>query len=269
MYRTLANCSECLQEVIKMREENPSQLVKKNSILRKKWFLPSMYLACVALVMVGAFWYQGNQDGSKDSKIVKNANEISNHGDQPSVEVNQSFENFALPLTDSENVVIKKQFYDINGSEEQQEAALVQYGDTYQPNTGIDYALKDNASFNVLASMTGTVTRVQTDPLLGNLIEIEHDKGLVTQYSSISDISVKVGDKVEQGSTIAKSARNEINEDANIHLHFEMRKDGVAVNPLNFFKKSLSALKNTSETVQPEKEKGKEKAGQENSETEE
>lgn len=255
-------------EVIEMREENPSQLVKKNSILRKKWFLPSMYLACVALVMVGAFWYQSTQDGTDKSKSAKNA-EVSNH--EPSVEVNQSFENFTLPLTDSENVVIKKQFYDINGTNEQQEAALVQYGDTYQPNTGVDYGQKDNATFNVLASMSGTVTRVQTDPLLGNLVEIEHDKGLVTLYSSLSDISVKVGDKVKQGETIAKAGKSEINADANVHLHFEMRKDGVAVNPLSFIKKPLSALKSTdtTDTIQPSDEQGKEKASQEDSKPEE
>ncbi len=227
-------------EVMKMREENPSQ-EKKNKIANHKWFLPGVYIACVALVMIGAFWYQSTLD---TPNVNPNSSaQISDNTSQPSLEVNKPLENFVMPLADSDKVVIKGQFYDINGDEGQQEAALVKYGDTYQPNTGIDYALKDNASFDVLAAMSGTVTRVQNDALLGNVVEIEHEKGLVTQYSSITNIAVKAGDKVMQGTSIAKAGRSEINKDAAVHVHFEMRKDGTAVNPNNFLKKPLSSLK--------------------------
>ncbi len=222
-----------------MREENPSP--KKNNLLNQKWFLPAVYLACVALIMIGAVWYQNGKENSATPK--KQGAESQSDKHFPAIEVNKPIENFTMPILDSENVVIKGQFYDINGDDQAQEAALVKYGDTYQPNTGIDYALKDNSSFDVLSAMSGTVTRVQTDALLGNIIEIEHEKGLVTQYSSVKDIQVKAGDKVMQGTVLAKAGNSEINKDAAVHVHFEMRKDGVAVNPTTFIKKPLSALK--------------------------
>ncbi len=223
-----------------MREENPSPK-KNNNILNQKWFLPAVYLACVALIMIGAVWYQNGKENSATPK--KPSVESQGNKEFPAIEVNKPIENFSMPILDAENVVIKGQFYDINGDKQAQEAALVKYGDTYQPNTGIDYAVKDNSSFDVLSAMSGTVTRVQTDALLGNIIEIEHEKGLVTQYSSVKDIAVKSGDKVMQGTVIAKASSSEINRDAEVHVHFEMRKDGVAVNPTNFIKKPLSALK--------------------------
>jgi len=226
-------------EVIKMNKELDSQK-KVNKLIRKKWFLPAMYLTSVAMVMIGAFWYQSvgqDVDESKQSAEVQLPNE------KPAIPVNEAVENFAMPLMDSKNVVVKGQFYDINAEESEQEAALVKYGDTYQPNTGIDYGLKDNASFDVLAAMSGTVIRVQTDSLLGNMIEIEHEPGLVSRYSSISNPTVSVGDKVKQQEIIAKAGRSAINPDANVHVHFEIRKDGVAVNPALFLKKPLSALK--------------------------
>ena len=58
---------------------------------------------------------------------------------------------------------------------------------------------KDSEGFDVVAALTGTVTKVEEDALLGNVIEIDHDNGIVTQYQSVKDMTVKVGDEVEQG----------------------------------------------------------------------
>ncbi len=90
--------------------------------------------------------------------------------------------------------------------------------------------------------MSGTVTKVQEDSLLGNTIEIEHSKGIVTRYQSVKDFEVAVGDVVDQGQAIAKAGKSLFNEDAGVHVHFEIRKDNVAVNPINYFNKSLATL---------------------------
>ncbi|MFL6517403.1 MAG: peptidoglycan DD-metalloendopeptidase family protein, partial [Bacillus sp. (in: firmicutes)] len=138
--------------------------------------------------------------------------------------------------------VVKTKFYDFNVKTEDQEAALVFYNNTYQPNTGIDVTMKDDESFNVVAALSGTVTRVDEDAVLGNVIEVEHDKGIVTQYQSVKDIKIKVGDEVKQGQVLATAGQSLFNEKAGTHVHFEIRKDGIAVNPTNYFNKSLSTL---------------------------
>jgi len=91
--------------------------------------------------------------------------------------------------------------------------------------------------------MSGKVTSVQEDALLGNSIVIEHEKGMETHYSSVTDIEVKEGETVKQGEAIAKSSTSGINAEAGNHVHFEIRKDQTAVNPLDYLDKPLSSLK--------------------------
>lgn len=90
--------------------------------------------------------------------------------------------------------------------------------------------------------MSGTVTKGPGRFLLGNTIEIEHSKGIVTRYQSVKDFEVAVGDVVEQGQAIAKAGKSLFNEEAGVHVHFEIRKADVAVNPLEYFNKSLATL---------------------------
>jgi stage II sporulation protein Q len=238
-------------EVMKMREEEKKLTSPKRrgkSILKKRWVYPAIYLVCAALLITGIFWYQSR--GNESAK-----NNFSYHGDDlvgkneyknPAVEVNKSLENFKWPVKNASSAQIVKDFYDVKASKKEQEAAIVVYnGNHYQPNRGIDIAMKDGKEFDVVAAMTGTVTKVNdNDPLLGNVIEIEHDKGVVTQYQSVQDLQFKVGDIVEQGQVIAKAGKSQLNKKAGVHVHFEIRKDNVALNPNTYFNKPLTSLDN-------------------------
>ena len=74
------------------------------------------------------------------------------------------------------------------------------------------------------------------------MIEIEHENGIVTRYQSVKDMKVKVGDKVKQGQALATAGKSLINEEAGVHVHFEIRKDGIPVNPEDYLDKPLSTL---------------------------
>lgn len=237
------------------------KFTRGNKIIKSKLFFPGVYVACLAFVLIGAFTLQHVTKGSDESVLTDltmnnvsdavlggvsdNASEevskvtVSN---QDQVVVKRPDESFAMPLTDSDSVVIKKQFYDVASDEVAQESALLKHDTTYQLSSGIDYAMNDDSSFDVIAAMSGVVTRVQNDAFLGNVVEVEHADGIVSQYSSVSDIAVNVGDTVEQGQQLAKAATSEINPDSGVHMHFEIRKNGVAVNPTDYLQKPLSAL---------------------------
>ncbi len=232
-----------IAEVMKMREEEKKQPSQK--FFKKRWVYPAIYLASAAIIITAILWYQ-----SAGTDIAEEPNEYgyeddvptSDQFDRPAVEVNRSLENIAMPVSNPEEAIIEKGFYDETASTQEQEAALVFYNNTYQPNTGLDISM-DGKEFDVVASLSGTVTKVQEDSLLGNVIEVEHDQGVVTRYSSVKDFAVQVGDSVEQGQTLAQANKSLLNEEAGVHVHFEIRKDNVAVNPIDYVNKSLASLK--------------------------
>ena len=229
-----------IAEVMKMREEEKKQ--PSQNFFKKRWAYPAIYLASAAIIITGILWYQAGNDASEKAKDYSyDGVPTDNEFNQPAEEVNRSLENFVMPVSNPEDTVIEKQFYDTEASTEEQEAALVVYGNMYYPNQGVDIS-KDGKEFDVLAAMSGTVTKVQEDSLLGNTIEIEHSKGIVTRYQSVKDFDVAVGDVVDQGQAIAKAGKSVFNEDAGVHVHFEIRKENVAVNPLEYFNKSLATL---------------------------
>ena len=108
--------------------------------------------------------------------------------------------------------------------------------DEWGTHLGID--IKANKTTVVKASEAGVIEKINTDPRYGNSITINHGNGFKTVYSSllVSDF-FKLGEEVEKGDTIGTvgdTASFEIADDA--HLHFEMYKDGIAVNPTLYLK---------------------------------
>jgi stage II sporulation protein Q len=235
-----------------MREEEKKRSSRGSSFKRffkKRWVYPAIYILSAAIILTAVLWFQ-NSNNETDSGQTKNeATDIAGKKyNEPAVEVNRSMENFSMPVTNPDSVVIQKQFYDFDGKKEEQESALVFYNNTYHPNTGIDIVMEDGKTFDVVASLSGSVTNVLEDALLGNVIEIEHDNGIVTQYQSVTDIDVKVGDQVKKGQTIAKAGKSLYNEEAGTHVHFEIRKNDIPVNPLDYFNKPLSTLQEANVT---------------------
>jgi stage II sporulation protein Q len=234
---------------MKMREEEKrsSQGSSFKRLFKKRWVFPAIYIASAAIILTAVLWYQNSN--SATDKFGYKANDIAGkNNNHPAVEVSRALENFVMPVSKSVAPVIEKKFYDFKGKESDQEAALVYYDNKYVPNSGIDVKSKDGKSFDVVAALSGTVTKVEEDSLLGNVIELEHDKGIVTQYQSVKDVKVKVGDQVEQGQVLASAGQSLFNEKAGVHVHFEIRKDGVAVNPESYLDKPLSALVEADET---------------------
>ncbi|VEF46486.1 peptidase M23 [Bacillus freudenreichii] len=228
-----------------MREEEKKRS-SLNKFFRKRWVFPAIYLASAALLISMIFWYQtaGNNTADK-AKLTEEGKELTGmHDNDTVIEVNQSFENVSVPVKNQDEVDYVTQFYDSNASMDEQEAALIVDGNKYRPNMGIDIAMKDGSEFEVLASLSGKVTAVRNDSLLGNVIEVEHDNGVKTIYQSVKDMQVKSGDAVKQGQVLAKSGTSQLNKEAKNHVHFEIRKDNTALNPLDFFGQPFTAFEN-------------------------
>jgi stage II sporulation protein Q len=241
-----------IAEVMKMREEENKRSSQGSSVTRffkKRWVFPAIYIASAAIILTAVLWYQSS-DNATDKYDYESSDLTGKKNDTPALEVNSSFENLKMPVKNPMETTVKMEFYDFNASEEKQEAALVFYNNTYVPHTGVDFTSKDGETFDVVSALSGTVTRVEEDATLGNVIEIEHDKGIVTQYQSVTDVKVKVGEKVKQSQVIAMAGQSLFDEESGTHVHFEIRKDGVAVNPTKFFNKPVSDLQDETTTDQ-------------------
>ncbi len=69
----------------------------------------------------------------------------------------------------------------------------------------------------------------------GNLVVVEHEFGYRSYYGHLSRKVVKMGDSVKPGQVIAFSGNT--GRSTGPHLHFEIRKNGRALNPMTFLKK--------------------------------
>lgn len=89
----------------------------------------------------------------------------------------------------------------------------------------------------VYAADTGTVLVSAYDQWgYGNYVTISHGNGYTTIYAHMSQRVVSAGTQVQKGQLIGYTGSTGIANGP--HLHFEIRENGSAVNPLNFFNKS-------------------------------
>ncbi len=95
---------------------------------------------------------------------------------------------------------------------------------------GIDWAIAKGSA--VYASSGGKVTKAGWASGYGYVVYIQHPDGKETRYGHLSKVLVSVGQTVRQGDKIALSGNSGVSTGP--HLHFEIRVNGVAVNPLKY-----------------------------------
>ncbi|MBZ9788973.1 M23 family metallopeptidase [Rhizobium sp. 3T7] len=71
----------------------------------------------------------------------------------------------------------------------------------------------------------------------GNMVEVDHGNGISTRYGHMSEILVKVGDKVDRNDVIGLAGST--GRSTGTHLHYEVRQDGRAVDPIYFMNAGL------------------------------
>jgi murein DD-endopeptidase MepM/ murein hydrolase activator NlpD len=115
------------------------------------------------------------------------------------------------------------------------------YGVRYDPFTGnaamhagIDMA--GPIGEPIYAAADGVVHSAGWGGAYGNKIDIGHGRGIATRYGHLSRILVRAGDRVKKGEMIGRMGST--GRSTGSHLHYEVRVDGRAVNPMPFLKAS-------------------------------
>ncbi len=109
----------------------------------------------------------------------------------------------------------------------------------WRTHAGMDIAA--TLGTQVVAAAQGTVIDVSFDELMGATVTVEHQDGLESKYCNLAaKPTVAVGDEVETGSVIGSVGATAAAEGARAsHLHFELSKDGAAVDPLDYLPELL------------------------------
>ena len=97
-------------------------------------------------------------------------------------------------------------------------------------HSGVDIASPIGTT--LFAAESGTVIATNNESGYGLVVRIDHGGGFVTVYAHCREFYVSVGDKVDRNTPVA--AIGMTGTTTGPHVHFEVRVDGTAVNPLDY-----------------------------------
>lgn len=102
-----------------------------------------------------------------------------------------------------------------------------------EPHPGIDIAVPQGSY--IRAAGAGVVRAAGSDEVYGAYVLIEHSDGYETMYGHASQLFVATGDSVSRNEVVALSGST--GRSTAPHLHFEIRKEGQAIDPLPLLRK--------------------------------
>jgi murein DD-endopeptidase MepM/ murein hydrolase activator NlpD len=115
------------------------------------------------------------------------------------------------------------------------------YGIRHDPFTGkiafhrgVDISGEPGAAIRAVAQ--GVVTFAGRKSSYGLIVEISHSNGYQTRYAHCRQLHVKVGDHVHRAQVIAQLGSS--GRSTGVHVHYEVLKDGVYLNPSRYLSKS-------------------------------
>ena len=99
-------------------------------------------------------------------------------------------------------------------------------------HNGVDFAAPNGTPLHATAD--GVVTHAGWGSGYGRLVKIQHEFGIETRYAHMSRMRVKVGQRVSRGDRIGDMGAS--GRVTGVHLHYEVRVGGKAVNPMIYIK---------------------------------
>lgn len=208
----------------------------------KGYVLPTIYAITLVMMIISIAFLSQNLLASQEERNPINSEPVF---DEQSV-INETTEEqttnevtIAMPYT-SDKVSVDKDYYNREDDSENQEKSLIFYENTYMPNTGILY--ESDETFDVVTILDGTIKEVKEDEILGKMVSIEHENGIISTYYTLGEVKVSAGDQVKQNDIIATSGTSKLNINKQSSLLLEIYIDGNLTNPNAIFNKKVSEI---------------------------
>lgn len=228
------------------------QLEKEKKPRRKLPQGSGFYLALGLAVIAAAVGVWGTVNGSlrsnsfQSSTASRNTIDWSNYATRPADETQAVAENVtsvpdprtepATSKADPEKAPYSGSFalpFGTNISKDYSNGEMtrsVTMGD-WRVHNGVDFAGEKDQK--VLAIQSGTVKKVDNDPLWGIVVTVDHGSGITARYCGLSENSTpKAGQDVSKGEEIGVIAQIPSESAEGVHLHLEITVDGKMADPL-------------------------------------
>lgn len=109
---------------------------------------------------------------------------------------------------------------------------------TLHSHQGVDYTVPEGS--RVFATADGRIRETATRSTSGRTVIVDHGNGYETLYSHLMAINVEKGQEVRRGDIIGLSGNSGLSIAP--HLHYEVRHNGLRVDPIHYFFMELSPV---------------------------
>ncbi len=99
-----------------------------------------------------------------------------------------------------------------------------------QMHEGMD--ISNRIGFPIIAPAEGIISDIGNDWAHGRIVVISHGFGVITRYSHLNKVLVRVGQRIKRGEKIAEVGMT--GKTTGPHLHYEVRLNGIPVNPMRY-----------------------------------
>lgn len=99
-----------------------------------------------------------------------------------------------------------------------------------QMHEGMD--ISNRVGTLVVAPADGIVSDIGNDSVVGKIMVLSHGFGMTSRYAHLSKVLVKIGQRVKRGDKIAEVGMT--GKTTGPHLHYEVRLNGIPVNPMRY-----------------------------------
>lgn len=107
---------------------------------------------------------------------------------------------------------------------------IIKVGGEGAAHLGTDFAAKKGSAAAAINS--GIVKDAYSDPVYGNMVVIDHGRGIYSLYLHLNEFRVKAGDAVRKGQAIGTVGDTGLASGP--HLHLSVKINGVSVDPVRF-----------------------------------
>ncbi len=206
-------------------KRNATELALKSDSLSKSITKNEAYIASIKRILTGDLDYA---KFSKDSIYATKSDENSEENKASKAELELRNQ---VAQEDKYNLFEKAQpkvssvlFAPAKGS-------ITEQFSLQKKHFAVDVALAKDTP--IKATLNGTVVFADWTPNTGNVIIIRHNNGFLSVYKHAASLTKSQGDVVRTGEVIALAGSTG-KESTGVHLHFELWKDGYAIDPTQF-----------------------------------